>query len=232
MDRAALLRSIPAFAGLNDQQSRMLAARLELCQFARRATIFSQGSPGDALYIILHGQVRIFRSGEGGRELLVAIYRDGEFFGELALLDGKPRSASATTMRPTTLLALQRADFLETLCACPSVAIAVLEALASRLRRSTVAADELANASAAQRVTRWLVELAARHGQADGERVRIALRLTQDDLAGLAGTTRETANRVLGRLQDQRLIRIERAGITVMNLRALADLADEGEHDD
>jgi CRP-like cAMP-binding protein len=221
MNKLELLHNVPAFSRLDADQLALLAASVGNQSFERGETIFHQGSIGSVLYIVVSGQVRIYTIGEGGQELTMTIFKDGDFLGELALLDGLPRSASAQAMRPTTTLKLHRAAFLHTIEVCPPIAAAVLEAMAARLRQTTVYAEQLSSVSAPRRVVRQLLSLAALHGIAEGGETRIDLRLTQDDLASLAGTTRETVNRVLGLLRDQRLIRVERTQFSILNMKQL-----------
>src|SRR5215216_4449547 len=106
MNKLELLRGVAAFARLSDDQLAVLATSIGTQSFARGEMIFHQGSIGSVLYIIVSGQVRIFRISEAGQELAVTMLRNGDFLGELALLDGLPRSASAQTMRPTITLTL------------------------------------------------------------------------------------------------------------------------------
>ncbi len=227
MNRIDLLRSVPMFSRLADDHLGQLSASLGMQTFERGATIFHQGSLGDVLYIIVGGQVRIYTISETGQEMSVRIFSDGDFFGELALLDGQPRSAGATAMRQTTTLTLHRVAFQQTISAFPPIAIAVLEELANRLRHSNTYAEYLVSHSAPQRVVRRLLDLADQHGVAENGATRIDLHLTQDDLASLAGTTRETVNRVLSSLRDQGLIRVERARVSVLNLTQLERSLDQ-----
>lgn len=217
MNKLKLLRSVAPFSRLSDEQLELLAVRLGVASFQRGETIFHQGSPGSVLYIIVSGQVRIYTTGETGQELSVTIFRAGDFFGELSLLDNQPRSASTEAMIPTKTLTLHRADFTPILMDYPTIAIAILETLAVRLRNSTTYAEHLANYSAPQRVVHQLITLSARYGVTVGGATSIELRLTQDDLASLSGTTRETVNRVLASLRDQGLIQVERARVRILD---------------
>lgn len=221
MDHTQLLRSVPIFAQLSDVHLGLLATSLGTRSFERGATIFCQGSDGDELYIVVSGQVRIYTVSEIGQELGMMICHTGNFFGELALLDGQPRSASAEAMRATQTLILHRAAFRQAIRAMPEIALSVLEILSERLRNTNTYVEHLISHSAAQRVVRRLLDLAEQHGVHEGEATRIDLHLTQDDLASLAATTRETVNRVLAGLRDQGLIRIERARVSVLNLAQL-----------
>jgi CRP/FNR family transcriptional regulator, cyclic AMP receptor protein len=224
MNTQTLLRRVPAFSRLTDEQVVVLATSVAIQRFERGETIFHQGSAGDVLYMIVQGQVRIFRVSPAGQEPAVAIFGDGDFFGELALLDGQPRAASAQAMMFTTALTLHRAAFLHTLNTCPPIAASILEVMAMRIRENSARVEQLLSVPATQRVVLQLVDLANRHAQRYGRGVlplHIELDLTQDDLASLSGTTRETVNRVLSGLRDQDLIKIERARITILNMPRL-----------
>src|SRR5262245_23018432 len=122
MDKLNLLRSVPAFSRLTEDQFILLAASVGSQSFEIGETIFHQGSIGSALYIIVSGRVRIYTLSASGQEHTVALFRAGDFFGEMALLDGQPRSASAKAMHPTATLTLHRAAFLHTINACPPIA--------------------------------------------------------------------------------------------------------------
>jgi CRP/FNR family transcriptional regulator, cyclic AMP receptor protein len=221
MEKLELLRRVTTFSRLTDDQVALLAQSVGSQTFERGETIFHQGSIGSSLYIIVRGQVRIYTTSEAGQELTVTLFHDGDFFGEMALLDGQPRAASAVAMCKISSLTLHRAAFLHTISACPPIAASVLEVMALRLRQSNTVAEQLANLPASRRVVRQILDLAARYGIADGGVIRIDLHLTQDDLASLSGTTRETVNRVLASLRDQGLIRVERARVSVLNLPEL-----------
>ncbi len=226
MNKLELLKRVTAFRRLSSEQLALLARSVGSRAFQRGEIIFHQGSIGSTLYIIVAGQVRIYTTSEAGQELTVTLFRDGDFFGEMALLDGQPRAASAEAMCHTTTLTLHRAAFLDTINACPPIAASVLEVMAARIRQANMAAEQLANMSASQRVVRQLLSLAARYGTADGGEIRIDIHLTQDDLASLSGTTRETVNRVLANLRGQGLIRVERARVSVIDLDQLEHSGD------
>ncbi|MFN8567655.1 MAG: Crp/Fnr family transcriptional regulator [Kouleothrix sp.] len=221
MDKRKLLKQVTAFGLLSDDQLGLLARSVGVQAFQRAEPIFHQGSIGSTLFIIVAGQVRIYTTSEAGQELTITLLREGDFFGEMALLDGQPRAASAEAMCKTLTLTLHRSAFLHTISACPPIAASVLEVMALRLRQSNTVAEQLANLSAAQRVVLQLRGLVARYGIADGSALRIDLHLTQDDLASLSGTTRETVNRVLAHLREQGVIRVERARISILDLAQL-----------
>jgi CRP-like cAMP-binding protein len=215
IDRLSLLRIVSIFDRLSSTQLAVLAASLRLQVFGRGQTIFQQGDQGDTLYLIARGQVRIYHPSATGREISVAIFRAGDFFGELALLDEQPRSASAEAMLPTITLTLGRSALRQTIHDQPAIASTMLAELTARLRAATGYAKHLANPSAQQRVGRLMLDLAQRYGTPNASGTRIDLQLTQDDLASMFGVTRETVNRVLARLREQGLVVIEHGQLLV-----------------
>lgn len=220
MEKQQFLRSTPIFAQLSEEQRVLLAANMGLQTFERGETIFHQGSIGSTLYVVVSGKVRIYTISENGQELAVTVFHAGDFFGELALLDHQPRSASAEAMTRTSALTLQKTAFLNTITVCPPIAVALLEALAARLRQNNTYIEHLASLSAPQRVVRQLVGL-ARYSDTESAEPQISLRLTQDELASLSGTTRETVNRVLAHLRDQGILLVERSRVRVLSLARL-----------
>jgi CRP/FNR family transcriptional regulator, cyclic AMP receptor protein len=227
IDRLSLLRAVPLFSRLSDMHLVTLASSLGVIAFGRGQTIFQQGDCGDTLYLVARGQVRVYHPSAAGRELSVAIFRAGDFFGELALLDDQPRSASAEAMLPTIALTLGRTAFLATLGGHPVLAEALLAELGSRLRASSSFAEHLAISAAHQRVGWLVLGLAQHYGTSEAAGTRIDLDLTQDDLASMFGVTRETVNRVLARLRERGLVALDHGQLLVPDCarleRALAE---------
>lgn len=209
---ATALRNVGLFAEVPTGDLDDLAAGLRRRRYARNQVIFVQGDPGANLCIVEEGRVRICVSSEDGKELVLRMLGPGDFFGELALLDGEPRSADAIAQEPCQLLLLQREDFLAFVEARPRVGTALLVALSRKLRLTTRQAQDVAFLDVPARVARTLLTLAD-GADADGERT---CRLTQAELAGAVGVTRESVNRCLGQLEDRGLIRRARGAITIL----------------
>ena len=220
MSRATMLRNVPFFTGLSDQELDLLADSLGRRTFNKGMIIYHEGSPGHTLYIIESGQVRIFLLGESGQEISVNIYSPGDVFGELALLDGLPRSAGVVAMERTVTLTLHREDFLRHLETAPRMARSILEVLSRRLRYTTTYAESLALLDVYGRVAAKLLELADRYG-VKKEGIEIELRLTQAELATWVAASRESVNKVLGTFRDQGLIEVEGQRITILDRRGL-----------
>jgi len=202
-----LLRRVSLFAALDASALTGLAGHLRRRTFRHGTMLFHKDQAGDSLYVIETGRVRLFVPAEGGEEMTVDIAGPGEVFGELALLDGQPRSASAEAVEDTVAHTLDRETFQQALASVPGLAPALLELLSARLRHVTAYAESLAFLDVHGRVARALLELAARYGvEADG--IEIDLELTQADLASMVGATRERVNRALAVFRSQGLLEL------------------------
>ena len=166
---------------------------------------------------MLDGAVKIALPGEFGHEALVAIMRTGDFFGELSLFDGSPRSASATALEDTRAALLARDDFLSFMETHPAAVRVVLDALAKTIRRLSDRVEDLIFLDVPSRVAKYLLDLA----QLDGD-AKLELTLTQDELAAFIGASRVSVNRVLGDLERREIIEIRRRHITVRDPEKLA----------
>lgn len=226
MDEMALLQQIPLFTDLPREQLAPLVKALRRQTYRKGQLILRQGELGDSLFVIVSGQVRIYTLSPDGHELSVLICGKGDFFGEMALLTGEPRSANAEAMRRTEVLVLCRQTFHEHLLSNPQAALYIIETLSQRLRRTTESFEELASLSVPQRVARKLLDLAERYGVKHEDGVLIDLDLSQEAVASLVGTTRESANRALRSLREQGLVQIDRVRILVTQPERLKELLD------
>jgi CRP/FNR family transcriptional regulator, cyclic AMP receptor protein len=218
----ASLAAIPFFGGLEPEALDRLAASMRSRRFRRGEVIFHVGDPGDALFVIVSGEVKISLPSETGDEAILATLRTGDVFGELALLDGAPRSASATALTPTETVILPRDRFRELIATEAGVRDALLASIAGELRRLTTHVEELHFLDITGRLAAQLVRLAQDGGTplADGS-LRLRTNLTQADLAAMVGCTRQSVNKLLGQFTDDGLIRLERDAIVVTDLEGL-----------
>src|SRR6185437_15680296 len=191
------LKRLPLFSRLPDSELAELAERVRTKSFKRGEMIFRKDDPGTHLYMVLEGGVKIALPGEFGQEALVAIMRPGEFFGELALFDRSPRSASATAMEDTRAALLAGDDFLAYLESHPASFRVVLETLARTIRRLSDRVEDLIFLDVPSRVAKYLLDLVRSSGDGSGNE----LTLTQDELAAFIGASRVSVNRVLGDLE-------------------------------
>ena len=192
--------------------------------YAPGELLFVEGDRSHCVYVCVRGRVRIFLTMPSGRELLVGIKSPGEEFGELSALDGRPRSASAAALDPTVVAEIRADRFMELLRAEPQLSIAVCQSLSAELRRANDRLVTRNSDSAVVRTGRMLIELASmkmRHGGPSGS---FELALTQSDLAGWIGATRESTARALARFRRAGLVETGRGCITVLDVVGLNQL--------
>jgi CRP-like cAMP-binding protein len=216
---SALFRRLaaPALAGI--------AARLVRRRFRKGEVIFHEGDPGESLHLITAGLVKISRISPDGDEAIVTTLGPGESFGELVLLDGAPRSATAAALEPTETLTLSRDVFVELVDEDPSFRWALFAGIAAHQRRLT---DQLAEAhflDLAGRLARQLARLAA-DGTPGSDGIHLGRLYTQSELASMIGGTRPRVNRLVGEFVELGLIRVDPDDIVVTDLAGLQRRAD------
>jgi len=195
---ADLLRKVPFLAALGTEDIEALAASVTHRRFRRGDIIFQRDDEGRALFIVESGVVRVYLPSPQGNDLTLAVFGPGDFFGEMSLLDGSPRSASAAASVDTVVLALERSDFIAVLTSRPAAALSVLEVVSRRLRDANEMASDLAFLDVGARLARKLLDLAAAHGKRLQKGTLLDLTITQEELANMIGVTRESVNRNLG----------------------------------
>jgi len=215
------LRRCALFAHVDDDGLRALAALMRPRRFRRNEVIFHQDDVGDSLHIVVDGGVKIVLPSQEGDEAIIASLKPGDFFGELALLDGSPRSTTATALEPTETLALPRDQFLRLLPADARLVTALLRALAGELRRLTGHVEELHFLDLAGRLSMRLVRLARDVNPGASGRIELNWPFTQSDLAAMIGGTRQSVNKLLSGLVDEGLLEIEHETLVISDLAAL-----------
>jgi CRP/FNR family transcriptional regulator, cyclic AMP receptor protein len=218
------LRRCVLFSRLDDAGLDACADQLRPRRFRRDETVFHQGDPGDALHVVVAGAVKIvLPSPAGGEPAIIAILRPGDFFGELALLDGEPHSATAIALEATETLMLRRDAFDHLLDSSPQVRGALLGSLALELRRLTGHVETLHFLGLPARLARRIVDLAEQVNPAAGMTgtVQLAWPYTQAELAGMIGASRESVNRLMADFSTRGLIRLEHDVLSVPDLARL-----------
>ncbi len=219
------LRHCALFRDAGDRGLAQLAGRLRQRRFRRNEVIFHQGDPGDSLHIVDEGAVKIILPSPDGEEAIIATLREGDFFGELALLDGAPRSATAVALDSTTTLTLPRDALLEQLDQDPGLRDALLAGLAHELRRVTRHVEELHFLDLAGRLAMRLARL-ARDADPSSDEVRLDWPYTQSDLASMIGGTRQSVNKLLSALVADGLVVLETDALVIPSVQALVRSAD------
>jgi CRP/FNR family transcriptional regulator/CRP/FNR family cyclic AMP-dependent transcriptional regulator len=200
---AVLLKTVPLFSGLSDRDLTRVAELMVTKHYRKNNLIFFEDDLGQNLFIIKRGRVKISRIDEKGDEVIFAILGEGEFFGELSIIDGLTRSATVTSIEEVELLVLRRADFLDILQKYPQMSITLLKELASRIRKSDTQIKSLSLKDAKGRVATTLIRLAEDIGVMHEGKVMIKKLPLQKDLANISGTSRETISRVIKRLEEE-----------------------------
>jgi CRP/FNR family cyclic AMP-dependent transcriptional regulator len=216
------IKQVPLFADLEDENIRELMTVARRRTFRAGEVIFHRDDPGQVLYVIKEGKVKICLISPDGQEMTLTVLGKGEYFGEFALLDGLPRSTDAIAMERVECYTLQRTDFHNAIMKNPKIAIQALEVLSKRLRNTNQMVEDLIFLDVYGRVAKKLVELADAHGsKAEDGGIRIEMRLTQQELASMVGASRESVNKVMGYFVDKNFISTDKHRIT---LHRIADL--------
>jgi CRP/FNR family cyclic AMP-dependent transcriptional regulator len=223
----ATLRRCALFAKVDDATLALCVSSLRIRRYRKNETIFHQGDPGDSLYIIESGSVKIvLPSPEGEEGAIIATLARGDFFGELALLDGAPHSATAVAIEPTEALVLQRDRFESLVETEPQLRRALFAGLVTELRRLTGHVEELHFLDLPGRLASRIVRLARESQPGASTDVRLDWPFTQTDLAGMIGGTRQTVNRLLADMTAQDLVRLERDTLIIPDVDRLARAAE------
>ena len=220
MTHLDFLRNVSLFESLDQQELEALSDVTFTRTFSKDNVIILAEEEGDTLFILKKGKVKVSIVSEGGREVILSLLGPGSVFGELSLLDGKPRSANVVAIEETDLLMLRRADFLQLIYKTPQIATALLAELATRMRKTDRQIEGLALLDVTSRISDTLLQLATEQGAETADGVTIESRPTHQELANMSGTTRETVSRVLKRLEGQGYINRNGRKITILREEA------------
>jgi CRP-like cAMP-binding protein len=217
-----LVAELPLLARLPREDRQALASRARLRSFSAGTVIFAEGSPGDSLHVVVEGRVRIVVSSGAGDEATVALVGPGDCFGELSLLDGLPRSASAVASVATRTFVVTRDIFVEWVSERPAAALAILETLSLRLRKTDQALADLAFLDLEHRLAKQLISLAAVHDlDAAHNGSTLRLQVTQGELASMLGVSRESVNKQLNAFSRKGWVTLSRGSVTITEMDAL-----------
>ena len=217
-DARRFLANCFLFQGLGSEERVQLVSRARIRRYAAGEVIFLQGSPGASMMAVLNGEVRISISSPDGKELLLAILHPGEVFGEIALLDGKERSADARAQTACSLAVLDRREVLVFLERHPEALVRIVEVLCERFRENTQHAAEVSLLQLPARLAKALLRM-------DGERAQGSKPLSQRELGNLIGAARESVNKCLSDWQRRGAIRIDDNAIVILDRPSLEALA-------
>lgn len=217
MSKTDHLRNVPIFTDLSDSDLNRIASKMVSRDYEKGQMILLEESTGETFFIITSGTVKVTRLSDDGREVILALLGESDFFGEMSLLDGEGRSANIVANEDAEVMTLSRRDFLECLETYPKIAIALLEELAVRLRKSDQQIESLSLSDSEQRIGITLIRLAEERGTIKRGDVTVQNLPYQQDIANMAGTSRETVSRTLKLLEDKKLVKRNEGDITIFN---------------
>jgi CRP/FNR family transcriptional regulator, cyclic AMP receptor protein len=215
------LKKVPLFSELDDEELQQITTVVREQHYKKHTTIVHVDDPGNALYILKSGLVKVTIEDRDGYEMILRILYPTDFFGDMSLLDGEPRSATVTTQEPSEVLTVSRDHFLHIIEKSPKILLKMTALLSKRLRKANELIHSLAFFDVYGKVARTLLNLASERGRVTERGTVIDMRLTQQELAELAGMTRETMARTLREFQQAGCIRVESGIISILALDML-----------
>ncbi len=206
MELYSSLRKIPLFESFSQSALEHLSASLRIQKLRKKQVLFRKGDEGTALYVVKKGRIKIVLPSRLGEEVILSIFSEGDFLGEMSLFDRKPRSADAVAMEESEVYVLNRTDFYSLLQQHETAIQCVLSSLSERLRKMNDLLESVSSLSVSAKLAKKLIELGRDFGERNKDVVRIGLRLTQQEMADLVGATRESVNKELKVMRDKGLI--------------------------
>jgi CRP-like cAMP-binding protein len=216
-----ILRQAPLFVALDDEAASALRATMVEIKISRGDELFVEGDPGEHLYVIVEGKIKLGTASSDGRESLLAVLGPGEMFGELSLFDPGPRTATATAIVDSKVLGLGHEDLGPWLSGRPGVSQELLKSLAQRLRRTNDALADLVFSDVPGRVAKALLELSEKFGSRRDDGLYVAHDMTQEELAQLVGASRETVNKALAEFAQRGWVKLEPRAVLLVETERL-----------
>jgi len=226
-DRQKLLREQPLFSGLSAEIIERLSSHAVIKEVKRGTTIFAKGDVGNSLFAVCEGSVKMTSPSADGKDAVFNLIHEGAIFGEIALLDGRPRTADAVAATDCQLMVIDRRDFLPLLRSQQELAIKIIDVLCERLRRTSEQVEDIMFLDLPGRLAKALLRLTD-----DASRTDRKLTMTQGEIGEIIGMSRESTNKQLRDWQDRKWIKLERGGILVLQPDALQAIAERGRHAD
>ena len=210
------------FQGVDPEAVAALINEMDTVTFPKGTTIFNEGEPGDRLYIIVDGKIKLARHAPDGRENLLSVMGPSDMFGELSIFDPGPRTSSAVCVTEVTCATMDSTMLREWIDNHPEISQQLLRVLARRLRRTNASLADLIFTDVPGRVAKTLLQLANRFGVHEGGALRVNHDLTQEEIAQLVGASRETVNKALATFAHRGWIRLEGKSVLIVNTEHLA----------
>jgi len=225
--RHETLRTVPLFRDFDDAELVEVARLVTTRRYAKQQVIFREGDPGQTFYLILSGSVAVVRVAPDGRETILSILKERDFFGEMSVFETCVRAASVRTMTEVEVAVIGREDFLALIDRNPRIGRLLVISLSERLRQANKLIASTTSQDIRSRLSSLLLNLISSFGEAVPNGTRITLRLTNQEMANMIGTTRETVNRTLNRFWDERLIDMRTSHVVVTDIDRLRSMVPE-----
>jgi CRP/FNR family transcriptional regulator, cyclic AMP receptor protein len=225
LSQREVLRRSALFARLGDGETDAILAHARVAKYAEGDQIFAKGDPGNSMMAVLKGRVSITTPSDDGRQVVLTVMREGDVFGEIALLDGKERTADVTAATDCEILIVPRRSLLSLLERRPDICIDLMLVLCERLRRTNEQVEDLAFLDLEARIAKVLVRLAEENGAGAPNAKPVGIKISQRALGELVGGSRESVNKHLHDWKRSGIIAIEKGAIVIRDLDALAELA-------
>lgn len=223
-DNIEFLRYVPIFSELDDSTLEQISKLGLRKNYTKDSVVLFEQETGSALFVIINGKVKVSRVSDDGKEVILTILGDSDFFGEMAILDGLTRSANVTAMEDSELFIIQRSDFLDLLHSHPEVSIALLQELTQRLRSADMKIKSLSLKDAEGKVATVILQLADDVGKIKQGTVEIEKLPFQHDLANMAGTSRETISRTLHSFAKKGLVELDGSRLRILNYEKFKEM--------
>jgi len=228
MEMHEMLRKVPLFSELNEAELRAVASLASSIDIRKKSTVVQEHDPGDSLFVILDGEVKISTYSSEGREVVLALLGKGSFFGEMSLLDEEPRSANVTTMEDSKFANIRRRDLVPLMMEQPAIALKLLSEIASRLRKTSRVLERISSMDVPHRLYSYLVDHCHRFGRHDNDGRYSTVLPTHQLLADQLSTSRETISRAISQLKkDGVLVQGEGRGKMRVDADTLEEMLDD-----
>ena len=219
MKKIELLQFVALFWDLSEEELGYISEKMIARHYESGKFIFFEDSEGEQCFFVVQGSVKVTRLSKDGREVILAMLNEGEFFGEMALLDGESRSANVIALEETEVLTLNREDFLVVLHDYPQIAIQLLKEMADRLRKSDRQIASLSLSDAEKRIALCIIRFADEQGIIKRGQVSIPKMPIQQDIANMAGTSRETVSRAINLLEKEHFIKRQGRELLILDYK-------------
>jgi CRP/FNR family transcriptional regulator, cyclic AMP receptor protein len=215
-----LLQSTKYFEGIDTAQIESILPYFKEVRHEKGAQFISEGSPSEALYFIISGLVKVYKTSANGKEQVLHIAPPGDSLNDVSLFDGEPNAAGMATLTPVVLYSIKKDDIFKILRENPAIMMNVIKALASRIRRDSKLLEDISSSQVLGRLAKLFL------GRYGGEDLTAGLNLTQKDLASLVGSSREMVNRSLKIIEDMGGIRLSRRKVFILDKDVLHHIAE------